>query len=764
MEELNKFFIKNNFTQEEYSSLLASLKDGFPVWRQEFQSVVDSAIGKIRRCNPRTLLCACAYRIVGYKISKHSESDECKWRAIEFIQNILVTHKSQPDNLDDNAMLDFCVQVVLEVENLYVEYLKVALFVSQMIPERITDKEERDFISQATLMYIVRGKRDISFQRRYFSFLLDKQDANLRNEFGLSAQEIIAGIDKLCQSLYYCKAETFRENVKYTQKQLRAITKKGNGFEQVLIDGYERANQDALDVSPYDVEAITGWSRSFISKFSMPLAEKDVVEIHDYQFWPCDDFVTKTYPFIELDNRYYCFDYYAFVDNIYHGLFKACIANDVKFGHKWSDAQTDAVENGVAEIFESLLPGVKVYRNLKYTSTGNKEGELDVVAVSSGMLIVIETKGMEYFQDSPILHPEKLLNFYKRSVKKAGEQTRRFMEYVDNSNEIVLKDNFGKIVIKCTRADLGRICRMCVLSDSTNEFIACTNKLETIKIDAKGLICISLDDLLVYEKYFENSPMLFLAYLSRRLDASYEHKVCASDELDHLGLYIGNADYVHELQKYDSQVDFMSIDDNRRELDKFFLSLRYPDIAKPSPYLPDVIKLLLAQVWKSSTKNKLEIATFIMDLSKGEKDWLARSLEEELVNQKATGVANLRGTSLDKSPSGIGISLVVNTMWALPMPRDVWFARVQGLMTKFYEHQRIIFSLNYDPTGGLLDCSIEAITPNQFEERLFNDARSFVEEVDRRVVAKALKRGRIGRNDPCPCGSGKKYKKCCAER
>ncbi|MBW2373532.1 MAG: SEC-C domain-containing protein, partial [Deltaproteobacteria bacterium] len=21
--------------------------------------------------------------------------------------------------------------------------------------------------------------------------------------------------------------------------------------------------------------------------------------------------------------------------------------------------------------------------------------------------------------------------------------------------------------------------------------------------------------------------------------------------------------------------------------------------------------------------------------------------------------------------------------------------------------------------------------------------------------------GKVGRNDPCPCGSGKKYKKCC---
>ncbi len=27
-----------------------------------------------------------------------------------------------------------------------------------------------------------------------------------------------------------------------------------------------------------------------------------------------------------------------------------------------------------------------------------------------------------------------------------------------------------------------------------------------------------------------------------------------------------------------------------------------------------------------------------------------------------------------------------------------------------------------------------------------------------------LRMNKIGRNDPCPCGSGKKYKKCCAKK
>jgi uncharacterized protein YecA (UPF0149 family) len=30
-------------------------------------------------------------------------------------------------------------------------------------------------------------------------------------------------------------------------------------------------------------------------------------------------------------------------------------------------------------------------------------------------------------------------------------------------------------------------------------------------------------------------------------------------------------------------------------------------------------------------------------------------------------------------------------------------------------------------------------------------------------ASRAPKMAKIGRNDPCPCGSGKKYKKCCLQ-
>ena len=40
-------------------------------------------------------------------------------------------------------------------------------------------------------------------------------------------------------------------------------------------------------------------------------------------------------------------------------------------------------------------------------------------------------------------------------------------------------------------------------------------------------------------------------------------------------------------------------------------------------------------------------------------------------------------------------------------------------------------------------------------EPIFGDDGELV--IDEPVVARA----KVGRNDPCPCGSGKKYKKCC---
>lgn len=42
--------------------------------------------------------------------------------------------------------------------------------------------------------------------------------------------------------------------------------------------------------------------------------------------------------------------------------------------------------------------------------------------------------------------------------------------------------------------------------------------------------------------------------------------------------------------------------------------------------------------------------------------------------------------------------------------------------------------------------------------------RSYMRPMGYHPTPRQRERGKVGRNDSCPCGSGKKFKKCCAWR
>ncbi len=51
---------------------------------------------------------------------------------------------------------------------------------------------------------------------------------------------------------------------------------------------------------------------------------------------------------------------------------------------------------------------------------------------------------------------------------------------------------------------------------------------------------------------------------------------------------------------------------------------------------------------------------------------------------------------------------------------------------------------------------------NEWEEVLSEDVRHRITK-EWRLAHQAVSEKTVGRNDPCPCGSGKKYKKCCGK-
>lgn len=55
----------------------------------------------------------------------------------------------------------------------------------------------------------------------------------------------------------------------------------------------------------------------------------------------------------------------------------------------------------------------------------------------------------------------------------------------------------------------------------------------------------------------------------------------------------------------------------------------------------------------------------------------------------------------------------------------------------------------------------EIIRPEFLKDIPEVDRRPYIREMGYHPTAKQLANGKVGRNDPCPCGSGKKFKRCC---
>ena len=87
------------------------------------------------------------------------------------------------------------------------------------------------------------------------------------------------------------------------------------------------------------------------------------------------------------------------------------------------------------------------------------------------------------------------------------------------------------------------------------------------------------------------------------------------------------------------------------------------------------------------------------------------------------------------------------------------FARQDKSFTEVAEQMLLLFrhaALDYATLGRTLG---EALS--EFEDDEDDDDDGLFEEPESSVETFRHETPKVGRNDPCPCGSGKKYKKCC---
>ena len=96
----------------------------------------------------------------------------------------------------------------------------------------------------------------------------------------------------------------------------------------------------------------------------------------------------------------------------------------------------------------------------------------------------------------------------------------------------------------------------------------------------------------------------------------------------------------------------------------------------------------------------------------------------------------------------------INT--SLKKPVNVEKLKADSKISMDIEIDRLYFNMHKAEADWLYDLEIwkELLSAKKREEikKDFNSSKTFKREEEK-----------VGRNDPCPCGSGKKYKKCCGK-
>lgn len=759
--------LKNNMTEKQQQKTKNRLKKKYTKLKRKIDRYVSSIRNKVVKCDPISLLSFCSDVFLmsnfgissEFQLSKDNINDA---RLTEYIQSVIVssTNKYKPSSKDPSKSFFRIQKDVSKLFDLiHIFYFSWGAKLEDLCPEY--DEEIRKTIVESQFLFNVRGQRYQVYELEYFEKLLLPHNHIFTNLFNVSASEIINGIKKLQYSLTQGKMDAISD----LEILIDKLFENDDQSAEAFCDDHQKERnsfvENFLGTKLRNVQDVTGWPEEFIKNLSWEIDEcTDFFNEQEYSGWPIKDLPIQKRPFIKIDDQYYCFDYYSFVDNFYRSIQKAI--SRVSPEYKWSDVQKDASENMVSDVFSQILPGCTIHKENYYPKSNSTKNliENDLLIEYDNALLIVEVKAGSFVYTPPITDFENHIRSYKTLIEKADHQCMNTYNYLKTKTSATLYTYDGTEKSSIDMSQINDIYMITVTIDNINDFAARAEKLNFLQLKCNA-ISLSIDDLMVYRDYFE-SPLIFMHFLKQRRQATQEEKLALNDELDHLGMYIKHNMYCLQLSNYpdDSVVHFQGY---REELDEYFCSLYHPQLSREKPPLsvPGLMLTIINYLDKNDINNRVEIANYLLDFSTESKQQLCDTISYTINRQKQTkemlafstaGLDNLslRYTVFIEQP---GIQCFTKE-----------YKRNYVLSTLIWndEKDRVMLDFVFDKKDIFVGLNYIKYTVYDIED---GERQALMEEGKNRAKLRMRlylqKYGHINDNDTCPCGSSKTYGECC---
>lgn len=607
-------------------------------------------------------------------------------------------------------------------------------------PAKITDKDFNPFTCGAVLREPIfyGGESAYSFQYRDFSPAKYGRDDGwlvANKQFSIKeARDVVYAVSRLQDE----------KAVETLQSMSKAAPE-----DWTLLPSVTFAIQEVADRARMD-PAIVG---HILMAFAAPAGacNEQFTALHDFN-------IINAYPLIPMpDGRFALFHIYSLVEALYEtpfywmGADRAYVSTAMK--HRGLFTEQFAVER-LTQVFgaDNVLSNIDIFG-----SNGNKIGEIDVIVLFGDRALVLQAKSKRLTLEARRGNDLQIKDDFKKSIQDSSDQAYRCAQLLEEGkcafrdpagNSVMLPDKFKRIYVLCLIAD-----HYPALSFQARQFL---KYRPTATISPPFVMDVFALDAMTE---MLDSPLRLLSYIDRR--TGYAEKLMASHELTILSYHLKQ-----NLWLDDEHSMVLLDDDISADLDLAMLVRRegIPGKGTPDGILTRFAATALGRMIKAIEASP-EPATIDLGftlLTLGENTVIAAS---KTIDQIAK-MAAVDGKSHDFT-AGLGQGDTGFTIHCNNDPIEVAGPNLQRHChaRKYTERARTWFGVCLRPNDQALRFGINLDFPWQQSNEMDVLTQGMGKATRLHTVASRPRSNgpKVGRNHPCPCGSRRKFKKCCLQ-
>jgi hypothetical protein len=773
---------RSRFDEKQFAIARARMVARYPEVVRELNRLVAKIADQIAKLPPSRLLHRAYWEFSSIALTKGSHAVEQAGiiRMLDYVQSMIASvppAEKQLEDVSEEAWEELRTDIKTLFERVTVDYQSCLTATRQSAdPELDMDLEEFRFRAEGMWIH-VRGKRYQSHERIALAELLGPHSDVLQRQFGISADSLADELDRILLKLTGGAALSvlaLRQLHKDSIPRMDALIETGEAKtidevrEKLFDDPVFAARRDAVmgevaGLDLFDVAKVTSLPQPLIDALTWaPGEDTEFMAEGEFAGWPLRIWPTMKRPFIRIAGRAMCFEMWGLFDNIYRALQRIILVNEPAYREQWNAGQKQASEAVPITYFDKLLPGNTSFGPATYrwcTGQGSEQWcECDGLVIYDDHLFVFEVKAGAFTYTSPATDLAAHLASLKNLLEAPARQGNRFLDYLESQPEVAIFDEERAEIARLRRSDFRHVSIMAMSLDAFTELAARAHHLTKVGLEfgARPVWGLSIDDLRVYADLFKN-PLTFLHFVEQRMQSVSNPKIDLDDELDHVGLYLARNNYDQFAREHYIGVnDQLRFNGFREPIDEFYAALvNGEDPDPPMQDMPERITEIVDFLASSLKPGRAFLASFLLDGGAEWRERVASGIDNQLDGNRR--LQRFRPMLI------AGDAPFTLCTWSPTVPRisDTALQYAQSIVAANDGADRLLIELEYDADDQLTDCHWQMVSLDGLDQEGRAKAKLDGELGKQRRVAFARQHGKIGVNEKCPCGSGKKYKRCC---